>query len=41
MFIGFAGFVFFISSLVVLYDDDDDEVRRVCKTPGDPCGCTR
>ena len=22
-------------------DDDDDEVRRVCKTPGDPCGCTR
>ena len=21
--------------------DDDDEVRRVCKTPGDPCGCTR
>ena len=21
-------------------DDDDDEVRRVCKTPGDPCGCT-
>ena len=22
-------------------DDDDDEVRRVCKTPGDPCRCTR
>ena len=22
-------------------DDDDDEVCRVCKTPGDPCGCTR
>ena len=22
-------------------DDDDDEVRRVCKIPGDPCGCTR
>ena len=22
-------------------DDDDDDVRRVCKTPGDPCGCTR
>ena len=20
-------------------DDDDDEVRRVCKTPGDPCRC--
>ena len=20
---------------------DVDEVRRVCKTPGDPCGCTR
>ena len=19
----------------------DDEVSRVCKTPGDPCGCTR
>jgi hypothetical protein len=22
-------------------DDDDDEVGRVCKTPGDPYGCTR
>ena len=22
-------------------DDDDDQVRRVCKTPGDPYGCTR
>ena len=22
-------------------DEDDDEVRRVCKTPGDPCECTR
>jgi hypothetical protein len=22
-------------------DDDDDVVSRVCKTPGDPCGCTR
>ena len=20
---------------------DDDEVRRICKIPGDPCGCTR
>ena len=23
----------------IAYDDDED--RRVCKTPGDPCGCTR
>ena len=22
-------------------DDDEDEVCRVCKTPGDSCGCTR
>ena len=22
-------------------DDDNDEVRGVCKTPGDPSGCTR
>ena len=20
---------------------NDDDVRRVCKIPGDPCGCTR
>ena len=35
-------------SFVEIIDDrcdsvecNDDDVRRVCKTPGDPCGCTR
>ena len=29
--------------MVVYGNDDifDDEVRRICKTPGDPCGCNR
>jgi hypothetical protein len=25
----------------IIIDDDDDEVHRICRTPGDPCGCTR
>ena len=31
----------FFSIYEHLLDSNDDEVRRVCKTPGDPCGCTR
>ena len=30
-----------IYNVCILYDDDDEEVRRVYKTPGDPCRCTR
>jgi hypothetical protein len=29
------------SNIAYSLDIYDDEVRRVCKTPGDPCGCTR
>ena len=30
-----------LSSYISLCLANDDEVRRVCMTPGDPCGCTR
>ena len=29
-----------ITKISVYIVHDDDEVRRVCKTPCDPCGCT-
>ena len=44
----FLKFTYVILALVLLevskllyIDGDDDEVRRVCKTPGNPFECTR
>ena len=32
----------FINDIIIISDDDDDDgVRRACKIPGGPCGCTR